>query len=95
MDTSIEMITSDGKVFIPNLLLYSSVSCEKRDSFRCKYEYEIELTIYIKMFRFDDYCVEQQTENYYFDNEEKMNEYYEQIKEILKKKVEEKENASK
>lgn len=94
MDTSIEMITSDGKVFIPNLLLYSSISCEKRDHFRSNYNFAIELTIYIKMFRFDDYCVEQQTETYYFETEQLMNEYYEKIKEILKKKVEEKENAN-
>lgn len=80
MNNSIEIITEKSKVYIPNVLEYSSVAI--------KSDLNDDLILVIENFeKRISLEFEFETENY-----EDCNNYYEKIKEILSRKVEVKEN---
>lgn len=78
MNNSIEIISNEEKVFIPNVQEYSSVSI-KRD-------FTNGLILVIENYE------KRITLEFEFENYEDCNNYYEKIKEILSRKVEDKEN---
>lgn len=90
MDNSIEIITIDGKTYIPDLTIYNSVEYKEYSSWgEDKIEYRLCLNVYLRYRDYDGLRVTKEEEFYYIDNREDCINYYEKIKEILSKKVEE------
>ncbi|MCI8777916.1 MAG: hypothetical protein HFI87_02065 [Bacilli bacterium] len=88
MNTSIEIDYSKGKIYIPDVSVYDSVSVKIASNEPFDKKHYLKLKKFIR----NHDILDDDVSYYEFDYEKKEDclKYYEKIKEILKKKVEEK-----